>query len=99
MLFNSSEFLFVFLPVALVWILFARRRLAHVGDPLAHSGIPSVLRVVATGQRPDHRALHRHQFALASILLRLNQDEGSRRMSTAVLVAGDPFQCAIPWLL
>ena len=94
MLFNSSEFLFVFLPVALsgFYLLGARSRTSAIRwlilVSLAFYAWWRPVNVLIIG--PSILI----NFALASILLRLNQGEGSRRMSTAVLVLGICFNVA-----
>jgi len=90
-LFNSSEFLFGFLPVALsgFYLLGARSRTSAIRwlilVSLAFYAWWRPVNVLIIG--PSILI----NFALASILLRLNQGEGSRRMSTAVLVLGICF--------
>jgi D-alanyl-lipoteichoic acid acyltransferase DltB (MBOAT superfamily) len=94
MLFNSSEFLLVFLPTTLLgfyllgassrtwalrWLILASLVFYAWWRPLNVLIIaPSII----------------INFALARILLRLNENEGSCRASTAVLVLGIAFNVA-----
>jgi D-alanyl-lipoteichoic acid acyltransferase DltB (MBOAT superfamily) len=94
LLFNSSEFLFVFLPVALsgFYLLGALSRTSAIRwlilVSLAFYAWWRPVNVLIIG--PSILI----NFALACILLRLNQGEESRRMSTAVLVLGICFNVA-----
>jgi D-alanyl-lipoteichoic acid acyltransferase DltB (MBOAT superfamily) len=94
LLFNSSEFLFVFVPVALsgFYLLGALSRTSAIRwlilVSLAFYAWWRPVNVLIIG--PSILI----NFALACILLRLNQGEGSRRMSTAVLVLGICFNVA-----
>src|SRR5271168_2466731 len=91
MLFNSQEFLFVFLPVTLVgfYLLGATHRqwaiLWLILMSLVFYGLWRPLNVLIIGPSIIIN------YALASILLRLNQNEGSRGLSRAVLFVGLAF--------
>jgi alginate O-acetyltransferase complex protein AlgI len=91
MLFNSSEFLFVFLPVALSGFYL----LGTLSRTSAIRWLILVSLVFYAWWRPLNVLIIAPSiiinFALASILLRLNEGEGSRRASKAVLVLGIIF--------
>ena len=91
MLFNSSEFLFVFLPVALAGFYL----LGTISRTSAIRWLILASLVFYAWWRPVNVLIIGPSilinFALASILLRLNQNERSRRASNAVLVLGIAF--------
>src|SRR6516225_400804 len=91
MLFNSGEFLFVFLPAA----LFGFYLLGALSRTSAIRWLILVSLVFYAWWRPVNVLIIGPSilinFALASILLRLNQNERSRRASNAVLVLGIAF--------
>src|SRR5271163_1378841 len=88
MLFNSSEFLFVFLPVALSGFYL----LGFLSRTSAIRWLILVSLVFYAWWRPVNVLIIAPSmvinFALAGILLRLNEREGSRRASNAVLSLG-----------
>jgi alginate O-acetyltransferase complex protein AlgI len=91
MLFNSSEFLFVFLPTTLsVFYL-----LGSISRASAIRWLIVVSLVFYAWWRPVNVLIIAPSiiinFALAGILLRLNEGEGSRRASRAVLLLGIAF--------
>jgi D-alanyl-lipoteichoic acid acyltransferase DltB (MBOAT superfamily) len=91
MLFNSQEFLFVFLPATLVGFYL----LGATSRPAAIIWL-SLLSLVFYGWwRPVNILIIGPSiiinYALASILLRLNQNKGSRSLSRAALVLGLAF--------
>ena len=94
MLFNSTEFLFIFLPATLAGFYFlgARSRTRAVRWLILASLVfyaswrPLNVLIIAPSIIIN--------FALARVLLRLNENEGSRRASTAVLVLGIAFNVA-----
>jgi len=91
MLFNSQEFLFVFLPATLLgfYLLGAVHRqwaiLWLILISLVFYGWWRPLNILIIGPSIIIN------YALASILLRLNQNEGSRSLSRAVLLLGIAF--------
>src|SRR5271163_3884787 len=91
MLFNSSEFLFVFLPVALSGFYL----LGFLSRTSAIRWLILVSLVFYAWWRPVNVLIIAPSmvinFALAGILLRLNEREGSRRASNAVLFLGISF--------
>jgi D-alanyl-lipoteichoic acid acyltransferase DltB (MBOAT superfamily) len=94
MLFNSSEFLFVFLPVALAGYYL----LGTISRTSAIRWLILVSLVFYAWWRPVNVLIIGPSilinFALASILLRLNRHEGSRHVSNAVLALGLAFNVA-----
>src|SRR5260370_36906638 len=91
MLFNSNEFLFVFLPVALSGFYI----LGTLSRTSAIRWLILVSLVFYAWWRPVNVLIIGPSilinFALASILLRLNRHEGSRHVSNAVLALGLAF--------
>jgi len=91
MLFNSGEFLFVFLPVALSGFYL----LGTLSRTSAIRWLILVSLVFYAWWRPVNVLIIAPSivinFALARILLRLNEREGSRRASNAVLFLGISF--------
>jgi alginate O-acetyltransferase complex protein AlgI len=91
MLFNSSEFLFVFLPVALSGFYL----LGTISRAFAIRWLILVSLVFYAWWRPVNVLIIAPSivlnFALARILRRLNAGEGSRRASRAVLLLGIAF--------
>jgi D-alanyl-lipoteichoic acid acyltransferase DltB (MBOAT superfamily) len=91
MLFNSQEFLFVFLPATLVGFYL----LGAVSRPAAIIWLILLSLVFYGWWRPVNILIIGPSiiinYALASILLRLNQNEGSRSLSRAVLLSGIAF--------
>src|SRR5215831_9905494 len=94
MLFNSTEFLFVFLPVTVLgfYLLGSISRNAALGWLILASLVfyawwrPVNVLIIAPSIAIN--------FTLARILLRLNESEGSRSMSSAVLLLGILFNVA-----
>jgi alginate O-acetyltransferase complex protein AlgI len=94
MLFNSNEFLFIFLPVTLAgfYLLGAFSRASAIRWIILASLVfygwwrPVNILIIAPSIVIN--------FTLARILLRLNQDEGSPRVSKAVLLLGILFNVA-----
>ena len=93
MLFNSQEFLFVFLPATLLRIL-ARPHLPPVGDRLAHTDVAPVLRLVAAAQHPDHRAVDHHQLPSRIVPAAPEPEDEQPRLSRTVLLIGILFNVA-----
>src|SRR5271157_1804954 len=91
MLFNSEEFLFVFLPATLIGFYF----LGTIHRQWAILWLIMISLVFYGWWRPINILIIGPSiiinYALASILLRLNQDEGSRGPSRAVLLLGIAF--------
>jgi alginate O-acetyltransferase complex protein AlgI len=91
MLFNSSEFLFVFLPAT----LFGFYLLGTISRTSAIRWLILVSLVFYAWWRPVNVLIIAPSivinFALARILLRLNESEGSGRASRAVLLLGIAF--------
>src|SRR6516162_5958248 len=94
MLFNSSEFLFVFLPIALAgfYLLGSRSRTSALRWLILASLVfyawwrPVNVLIIAPSIVIN--------FALGQILLQLNERKCSRRLSTAVLLLGILFNVA-----
>ena len=91
MLFNSHEFLLVFLPATLLGFYLLGCRLSSSSDHLAHPVVPTLL----WWWRPINILIIGPSiiinYLLASILLRLNQNEGSRSLSKSRLLLGIAF--------
>ena len=91
MLFNSQEFLFVFLPATLLGFYL----LGGVSRQAAILWLILLSLVFYGWWRPVNILIIGPSiiinYALASILLRLNQEEGSRGLSRAVLLLGIAF--------
>src|SRR5208283_4044660 len=91
MLFNSDEFLFVFLPVSLSGFYL----LGSLSRTSAIRWLILVSLVFYAWWRPVNVLIIAPSivinFALARILLRLNEREGSRRAADAVLFLGISF--------
>src|SRR6266852_5730409 len=94
MLFNSTEFLFGFLPVT----LFGFYLLGTISRTSALRWLILASLVFYAWWRPVNVLIIAPSiavnFALAWILLRLNERKGSRRASTAVLLLGISFNVA-----
>ena len=91
MLFNSEEFLFIFLPTTLIGFYL----LGTIYRQWAILWLILISLVFYGWWRPVNILIIGPSiiinYALASILLRLNQDDDSRRLSRAVLLLGIAF--------
>jgi alginate O-acetyltransferase complex protein AlgI len=94
MLFNSQEFLFVFLPATLVGFYL----LGAIHRQWAIMWVILLSLVFYGWWRPVNILIIGPSiiinYALASLLLQLNQDDGSRHLSRAVLLLGIAFNVA-----
>ena len=95
MLFNSHEFLFVFLPVTLLGFYLLGRVSRQAAILMAHPIVAIVLRLVAAVEHPHHRAIdHRQLLPDLDFCCRLSQRGDQPGLSRAVLIAGILFNVA-----
>ena len=92
MLFNSAEFLFGFVPVAVLGFLSVRQVFPRIGNPMADCRVSRILRVVATTERSDHRPLDPCQLCLGTGTSAADfRMRTSRQCSKALLLLGIVF--------